>query len=550
MAKKEIALEIKIEAANSAKTLGEMKSSLKALVAEQQNVARGTKDWDRLSKAINDAEGKIGDLTDSFSTLKGSGIERASSSLSLLREGITNLDFEKVKIGLGGVKAALAATGIMLFVQGITALIQNFDELKESGGVIGTVFTKIGEGIDWVLEKLEVFGDWIGLIDKELNDMSEAIDTNAEKNKEALDATTAAYDRQIKVAQSAGKSTVELEKAKQQAIIDTNLAVVKQIEAFVRAGGELDEQKKKLLTASLESIRNAKTEEIVISNKAEQDKAKQSAEINKAAQEKRKAQAAQDEKDYYAALDQIADTQKENDKLIADEAALQKKAQRDLEQQEFDQFIAQQKALKDADSLADLTREQQAYADKLLLHQQWEASKQQISEAGLNAAKGLTEAFFAFQLNGAKGNAEKELQIKKRMFEVDKAFSVARAIQDGIRSVNGALAQTATLGPYASVLAGINAALAAANVAKILATKFDAGSAGGGSISAPNIPTSGSGTNTVPTINNAANSAPIQATSFNEDGSNKSMVVKAIVVETDITDSQRRISKIERMSEF
>jgi len=136
------------------------------------------------------------------------------------------------------------------------------------------------------------------------------------------------------------------------------------------------------------------------------------------------------------------------------------------------------------------------------------------------------------------------------MFEVDKAFSVARAIQDGIRSVNGALAQTATLGPYASVLAGINAALAAANVAKILATKFDAGSAGGGSISAPNIPTSGSGTNTVPTINNAANSAPIQATSFNEDGSNKSMVVKAIVVETDITDSQRRISKIERMSEF
>jgi len=280
MAKKEIALEIKIEAANSAKTLGEMKSSLKALVAEQQNVARGTKDWDRLSKAINDAEGKIGDLTDSFSTLKGSGIERASSSLSLLREGITNLDFEKVKIGLGGVKAALAATGIMLFVQGITALIQNFDELKESGGVIGTVFTKIGEGIDWVLEKLEVFGDWIGLIDKELNDMSEAIDTNAEKNKEALDATTAAYDRQIKVAQSAGKSTVELEKAKQQAIIDTNLAVVKQIEAFVRAGGELDEQKKKLLTASLESIRNAKTEEIVISNKAEQDKAKQSADTS------------------------------------------------------------------------------------------------------------------------------------------------------------------------------------------------------------------------------------------------------------------------------
>ena len=42
MAKKEIALEIKIEAANSAKTLGEMKRSLKELVAEQQNITRGT----------------------------------------------------------------------------------------------------------------------------------------------------------------------------------------------------------------------------------------------------------------------------------------------------------------------------------------------------------------------------------------------------------------------------------------------------------------------------------------------------------------------------
>ena len=52
--------------------------------------------------------------------------------------------------------------------------------------------------------------------------------------------------------QQAEQARLKEEQAKQQAIIDTNVQVVKQIEAFVRAGGVLDEEKQKLLTASLE----------------------------------------------------------------------------------------------------------------------------------------------------------------------------------------------------------------------------------------------------------------------------------------------------------
>jgi hypothetical protein len=540
MAKKEIALEIKIEAANSAKTLGEMKSSLKALVAEQQNVVRGSKDWERLSKAINDAEGKIGDLTDSFSTLKGSGIERASSSLGLLREGITNLDFEKVKIGLGGVKAALAATGIMLFVQGITALIENFDELKNSGGVIGQVFTKIGEGIDWVLEKLEVFGDWIGLIDKDLNDMSEAIDKNAEKTKEALDAQSAAFDRQIKVAQSAGKSTVELEKAKQQAIIDTNLQMVKQIEAFVRAGGELDDQKKKLLTASLEAIKNAKTEEIVIENKAEQDKKKVNDEAYKRLQERHEKERQdllkQQELAFKAAKDEEA-WQDASLEYLNKTNALKLKQQEDYNKLELD--------AKGAVFVDTVEMGKKAYEEDKKNFEASEAAKKEALGKSLEAGQALTQAFFAFQLAAAKGNEAKELEIRKRMFQVDKAFNVARAVQDGIRSVQAALTIPP---PGGQILAGVNAAIAAANVAKILATKFEGG--GASATSAPSIPSGGAGGNNVPTINNAQTSAPIQSTSFDENGRNKNIEVVAKVYEGEMTAAQKRTDKINKMAEF
>jgi hypothetical protein len=540
MAKKEIALEIKIEAANSAETLGEMKSSLKALIAEQQNVVRGSKDWERLSKAINDAEGKIGDLTDSFSTLKGSGIERASSSLGLLREGITNLDFEKVKIGLGGVKAALAATGIMLFVQGITALIENFDELKNSGGVIGQVFTKIGEGIDWVLEKLEVFGDWIGLIDKDLNDMSEAIDKNAEKNKEALDAQSAAFDRQIKVAQSAGKSTVELEKAKQQAIIDTNLQMVKQIEAFVRAGGELDDQKKKLLTASLEAIKNAKTEEIVIENKAEQDKKKVNDEAYKRLQERHEKERQdllkQQELAFKAAKDEEA-WQDASLEYLNKTNALKLKQQEDYNKLELD--------AKGAVFVDTVEMGKKAYEEDKKNFEASEAAKKEALGKSLEAGQALTQAFFAFQLAAAKGNEAKELEIRKRMFQVDKAFNVARAVQDGIRAVQAALTIPP---PGGQILAGVNAAIAAANVAKILATKFEGG--GASASSAPSIPSGGGTGNNVPTINNAQTSAPIQSTSFDESGRNKNIEVVAKVYEGEMTAAQKRTDKINKMAEF
>ena len=82
MADNKTVLEIKIEAAEAAKTVGDLRKSLKGLIDQQATVAQGSDEWKKLTKAINETEGKIGDLQDSFATLKGSGIERATASLN------------------------------------------------------------------------------------------------------------------------------------------------------------------------------------------------------------------------------------------------------------------------------------------------------------------------------------------------------------------------------------------------------------------------------------------------------------------------------------
>lgn len=174
------------------------------------------------------------------------------------------------------------------------------------------------------------------------------------------------------------------------------------------------------------------------------------------------------------------------------------------------------------------------------LEQDKAALKQQVEDASFNAAKGLSDALFAIKLSNVQKGSSAERELRKKQFNADKAFSLVRAGMDGIRSVTGALAQTATLGPGAIALAVANGLLSVTNVAKIAAMKFDEGGGSSvgsiGSISAP------SGiSNNVPTISQNANT-PL--TKLNSDGSINTPVIKAIVTETDISTTQKNVNSI------
>jgi hypothetical protein len=212
------------------------------------------------------------------SSLGENSAGRASAGFSQLSDGLKNLDFDSVKKGLAVMKTALAATGIMLLVQGVMYLYENFEELSKGSGVLAKILRGVGDAISYVKNFVT---DLVGAttessraLEKQGEDMVKAND----KSQEALKNTTSEFDRQLAVAKAAGKSTIEIEKLKQQAIIDTNVQIAKSIEAQVRAGGEFTDEMKKQLSGSLEAIKNAKVKEYEITKEDDKNKKEKSKE--------------------------------------------------------------------------------------------------------------------------------------------------------------------------------------------------------------------------------------------------------------------------------
>lgn len=130
-----------------------------------------------------------------------------------------------------------------------------------------------------------------------------------------------------------------------------------------------------------------------------------------------------------------------------------------------------------------LNIQQQQTADQRLKDAQIKAAQDglQIAQQGLTAVQGLTDAFFAFKKRGLEKGSKEELDAAKKQFNTNKALQLGVATVTGIQSVlsafaNGMKNPVPLLGPLtAGVYAGIAGITAAANIAKIAATKFEGG---------------------------------------------------------------------------
>lgn len=199
-------------------------------------------------------------------------------------------------------------------------------------------------------------------------------------------------------------------------------------------------------------------------------------------------------------------------------------------------------------------RELQDRVDKLDTH----IANLELAQKFSNATNSLAEGVFALSNRLGKQDEKSREERAKRQFKINKALQLSTAVITGIQSVmqafkNGMQNPIPLLGPAtAAVYAGIAGVVSAANIAKIAATKFETtggsastGGGGGG-------PSAGGEVSTPQFNSNALFSTGGGSTQGITAGSQKenvaTPVVKAVVVESDITNTQQRMSNIRQQA--
>ena len=499
------------------------------------------------------------------SSLGENAAGRASAGFSQLKDGFQNLDFDSIKKGFSAVKTAMAATGIMLIVQLVGYLVENFDSLSQGSGILAKYLRFVGDVIGTIVEKgtqlLNFLTDTIGLTtesSRAIEAQGEAFVEASEKSKEAISSQSAEFDRLITVAKASGKSTVDLEIAKQQAIINTNRALLQQALDYIKQGGVVTEEQKKLINEQIAAVKTASTQIEVIKATEAKRVADKNLEIQKKHSDDLLKEQERFNKEKIRLKEELEQKQTESElaaakfraTALAEQDAINNESTRiamdDMSEEEL------QIAAKKAQANRDLAEREKEGA-KLL-----EQEKFAIALNGLNAVQQVSDVFFAFKSSKLKKGSAEELELAKKAFNVNKALQIATATVSGFQAVQSAFT-TAMLSPittvfpaYPFIQAGLAGVFSAASIAKIAASKFEGG---GGAPSTGGSPSSGGASIPAPpTISNQ--NANVEGTQFDENGrrigskNDNTINVVATVGVDEITAKTNRVNVLEKQSTF
>lgn len=221
------------EAEKTEKKTKSLTAQLKSL-KEQIATATDPKEATRLAEAAGKIEKQLRGVNKQIDEFTQSKFQNITGSLGEVGQKIAKLDFagalksskqfgEAVKSvtfkeSIGGIKnlgstllnlgKAMLTSPIFLIGGAIIGIVANFDKLKNAGGVVGKVFSAVGDIIGGVVHVIEEVANYLGLIDTE----SQKIYEKQTKNLQSLaDAQAKTSDRIIKILKSQGKETINLE---------------------------------------------------------------------------------------------------------------------------------------------------------------------------------------------------------------------------------------------------------------------------------------------------------------------------------------------------
>jgi hypothetical protein len=521
-------IEIDVNTGDSVKSLSDLKKDFKDIQKELSGLTPGTEKYIDTLKRLGAVKDDIGDLKDEINAFAGadkkigavtnvigglaSGFQAAQGAAALF--GSENEDLQKTLLkvqsamaftegikGIAGLGDSFKALGniikanpLLLIATIIISIGTALFALKDKIAIVGKAFDFLGGILDTVVGAVKDFTDWIGISSFKADEAHKKLMENAEEAKKSINER---YDAEIRAAKRAGTETENIEEQRLRYLYLQNF---KQIQALQERGKERSNEENKQLI-ELTKQNKEYYQDLLDLDDAKNDKLKEnqkkfSENSEKAAQEKRQKDLTDAEKwrqeqakFIQYELDAFANKFGEEEQIIAEQQLATKIAlgiatpdeveayQKEINARKLkaekeyndavDAELKRLKAIEDkrrADEDAKIAAE---YALRLEGFKQLELQKVEWAKQGLTLISELNTLF--------SGQSEAQ---QKRAFEIDKAVKLSSATISGIEGTINAYSTaqkspiTAVFPAYPAIQAGLAAAFAAVNIAKIAKTKF------------------------------------------------------------------------------
>lgn len=548
---------ISIEVEGTGKAINSIKELKAELKAAQSAALNGD---GKAAKRVAELKDKMDDLKDTTKSLQGSGVEKISSSFSLLGEGFKDFDTDKIKTGFKGIGSAMSAIPIFLIIEGLKLLWENFDVVAEFAKKFFTIASDGEKKIKSLSNELEKQKETTAALSREINRELELMEAQGVSSDKLLAKKKELIQQQIQEAISTAKlniakvQEVNNNDSITESIIRKNAEVLRTL-GFDSKAAELEktlliqkyERNKDNIKAAKDSfelikdLQNKELVETVKVNKQLQGESKKHLEEKENLEnEKQKRADAIDrgnkkleensretDKKYQAEEDAEAAALDERNKKALDE-----KHKRQIEQDNQDVKDFQDKEAAKAKAAKD--RIDGGFA---------------LAKTSLESTQALSDIFFANKLSKVKKGSAEETAIAKKQFEVNKALQIAQAVMQGAQAVLAAYASGSAIpivgavaGPLYAVAAGL---VAIKNIQTIKNAQFGGGASSAPDTSAGNVSIPSNGT---PNIAPPTSQQP--STTFTGNKNDQFQPVKAFVTETDIRHSSKRIDTLQSQATY
>ena len=249
------------------------------------------------------------------------------------------------------------------------------------------------------------------------------------------------------------------------------------------------------------------------------------------------------------------DQQRSLQENLLESALTNLEKQKALELENKDLTEEQKAAIEEKYRQAKITAEEESTAKINAINAKQVSDSLEYTTMGLQATQQLTELFFSFRKRKLKEGTKEAEKAARQEFAIQKAFNLGMAVIDGAKAITSILAQYPKFdGGFAMAAALASAGIASVvNIGKIASAQFEGG---GGAPTAPDIPTGGfeaqtsTGGMATPNVSlfGSANQLNNVGNPNQESGNN--ITVTAVVSETEMTNTQNRINKIQRNAEL